>query len=152
MVSSFWALPITGLPGMDCGIGRIKANAIIAIHSAVIRTSCRCGVVLPHGKSMCDRCKSQRPSKPVNDAYHDPLYRKNRAILVNYTWKHGLPCWLCGRPFERKTDITADHVITLANGGTHDLGNLAPAHKSCNSHRGNMQRWHGNASKGTAPA
>lgn len=42
-------------------------------------------------------------------------------------------CHLCGRPGA----TTRDHLIPYSHGGTDDLGNLRPAHRSCNSRRSN---------------
>jgi hypothetical protein len=54
---------------------------------------------------------------------------RTRACLARY----GRTCWLCGLPGAR----TADHVVPRSAGGGDDLGNLRPAHRGCNSARGN---------------
>jgi 5-methylcytosine-specific restriction endonuclease McrA len=43
-------------------------------------------------------------------------------------------CWLCGKPGAN----TIDHVLPLSQFPelAHDLGNLRPAHKTCNSSKG----------------
>lgn len=46
--------------------------------------------------------------------------------------EYGTVCHLCRRPGAD----TADHLIPRASGGTDALDNLRPAHKSCNSARG----------------
>lgn len=43
------------------------------------------------------------------------------------------PCFYCG---SKKAMITIDHVIPLARGGSHSIGNLVGACKSCNSSKG----------------
>lgn len=66
-------------------------------------------------------------------------YRRARARL-----KRNGPhiCWLCGHEINTELDyrhplsFTADHVDPLSTGG-HVLGELKPAHRSCNSRRGN---------------
>lgn len=55
--------------------------------------------------------------------------RITRQVLARY----GRMCWLCGEPGSR----TADHVVPRSAGGGDDLGNLRPAHRGCNSARGN---------------
>lgn len=42
------------------------------------------------------------------------------------------PCLYCGST----KNISADHVIPVAKGGTHSIGNLVPACQSCNSSKG----------------
>lgn len=41
------------------------------------------------------------------------------------------PCFYCGSSKE----ITIDHVVAIARGGTDSIGNLVPACKSCNSQK-----------------
>ena len=43
-------------------------------------------------------------------------------------------CWLCGKPGAD----TVDHILPLSKFPelAHDLGNLRPAHRSCNSKKG----------------
>lgn len=45
---------------------------------------------------------------------------------------HGSACVYCAVPLSDKT-LTWDHVIPIARGGCHSVGNLVPACKSCNS-------------------
>lgn len=71
-------------------------------------------------------------------------YVKARAALKAQTRKRGWPCWLCGQPFDwdlhpsHGMAFTADHVVPLARGG-HITGPLKPAHRSCNSKRGDLR-------------
>ena len=67
-----------------------------------------------------------RPS-PAERGY-DYTYRTNRARLL----ATDDVCWICG---QRGAD-TADHLISLAEGGSNDMSNLRPAHRRCNSRRG----------------
>lgn len=66
------------------------------------------------------------------NVYNDPLYRKNRAIVLkasNYV------CVYCAGVAN-----TADHLIPVSLGGTHELSNLAAACGKCNYGRGNKTR------------
>lgn len=74
--------------------------------------------------------------------YSDREYRKRTAALKRKTKRENWPCWLCGREFDWSiTDyqapraFTADHLEPLARGGRL-LGELRPAHRGCNSRRG----------------
>ncbi len=61
-------------------------------------------------------------------ALYTSAYRK-AAKLIKETATH---CHICKQPFESRADITADHIIA----GDADSP-LLPAHKTCNSRRGN---------------
>lgn len=61
------------------------------------------------------------------------------AIFRRDNWT----CWLCHKPVDPDADPASgdapslDHVIPLANGGTHEPSNVATAHTLCNARRGN---------------
>lgn len=56
--------------------------------------------------------------------YRDPAYK---------AMYRGGRCWLCGH----LGADTLDHVVPVSKGGTNDPDNLRPAHRACNSARGN---------------
>lgn len=76
---------------------------------------------------------------------YEYAYRKARADLKRKARARGWPCWLCLQPIDYSLDyrdplaFTADHVEPLARGGAL-LGVLKPAHRSCNSRRGDGTR------------
>jgi len=45
-------------------------------------------------------------------------------------------CGICGNAVEFET-FTVDHVVPMSRGGHHVFSNLQPAHRSCNSQKGN---------------
>lgn len=56
----------------------------------------------------------------------------------------GMPCWLCGHNIDTRLDArhpmswTLDHLTPLSRGGDLlDPANARPAHRRCNSARGN---------------
>lgn len=59
--------------------------------------------------------------------------RTSQAITRKVIETYGDVCHLCHRPGA----TTRDHLIPYSLGGTDDLGNLRPAHRRCNSIRGN---------------
>lgn len=88
----------------------------------------------------CISCRTElnriKESNPDRIARKRMLYSNGyparRARMVAETIERNLNCHICNKPFESKSDITADHLLA---------GNpnspLAPAHKACNSSRGN---------------
>ncbi len=58
------------------------------------------------------------------------------------------PCHLCGKPIDytapptSRWSFTADHIVTLSGGGAlvPEPGGLRPAHRGCNSKRGDADR------------
>lgn len=61
---------------------------------------------------------------------------KERNLLVNFLVdRDGPNCGICGKPI-MLGQVSIDHKLQLANGGTHDVDNLRLAHLSCNVRRG----------------
>jgi hypothetical protein len=62
-----------------------------------------------------------------------------RKLCEQQKWK----CSLCGKKLDpelrgtHNMAISIDHVIPVSKGGTHDLANLAAAHRICNTKKGN---------------
>ncbi len=54
------------------------------------------------------------------------VYRIDQGYLVRLL---NQPCFYCGE----NGNMTLDHVVPIARGGTHGIGNLVPACRSCNS-------------------
>lgn len=90
-----------------------------------------CGVLTRHG----NRCEKHQAiinakvnARKAQREHYKGDYRQ-RAKLVRETATH---CWLCGEGWRANDPFTADHVEP---GNPESL--LFPAHKSCNSRRGN---------------
>ena len=63
--------------------------------------------------------------------------------------RSGQPCALCGKPIHyqahhlNRLALTVDHIIPLLHGGPPlDPRNWQPAHRGCNSTKGNLTRYH----------
>ena len=54
--------------------------------------------------------------------------------------RDGYRCWLCHKKFRGDFEITIDHAIPKARGGTNELSNLRLAHERCNHDRGAIQQ------------
>lgn len=69
-------------------------------------------------------------------------YKRKRNRLKREVEANNLPCWICLHPIDTKlppTDrmsFTADHYLALNRGGHLVRNELRPAHRSCNSRRG----------------
>lgn len=67
-------------------------------------------------------------------------FRRRVGRLKHRAKANGWPCWVCLQPFDWTLPymdamaFTADHVTPISRGG-HILGELMPAHRSCNSRR-----------------
>ncbi|MFL5812033.1 MAG: HNH endonuclease [Bdellovibrionia bacterium] len=75
----------------------------------------------------------------LDPAHTDPVrVRKEREkaqkLKKSQWWKQKLAagiCHYCGKKFSAK-DLTMDHVVPIARGGTSTQGNVVPACKNCN--------------------
>lgn len=64
----------------------------------------------------------QRTARKRGNGVYKILKRDLRRLYLK-------PCIYCGK----RENITLDHVVPIARGGVHGIGNLAPACKPCNS-------------------
>lgn len=108
------------------------------------RPCIRCGT--PSAHNPCPSCaKLMRPAFPSHKRSrqqrgYNAEYDRNRDAVIQHVILHGGVCFLCGRAFAHDQKITAEHIVPLRKGGGNDLGNLAPAHLSCNSSGGARAR------------
>lgn len=61
--------------------------------------------------------------------------KKSRKREILARRQGGMCCW-CKEPLG--DDMSLEHIECTANGGANSLVNLAVAHRSCNSRRGNI--------------
>lgn len=47
-------------------------------------------------------------------------------------------CILCGKPITSVKELSQEHILPLARGGSNEDHNLYPSHKSCNNEKGSM--------------
>lgn len=72
---------------------------------------------------------------------NDQAYVRKREALRRQARKNDTPCHICGHridydlPWKHPQSFTADHIDPVAKGGSM-TGQLAPAHRACNSRRG----------------
>ena len=95
-------------PCLDCGVLTNKSN--------------RCPT---HDKLHKDKWNNR--TKPFRKHYSGDYYKRARLVRQN-----AVVCWICKQGYKPDDMWTADHVFP----GVEDSP-LLPAHKSCNSRRGN---------------
>ncbi len=115
------------------GVCRICATPFVSIHSQV---------------TCSPECQAQSQADTRRDHKHRYRARKRSAYLKPVSplaiyRRDGWACRLCGDPIDQGVDPQADlapsldHIIPLANGGTHEPGNVWAAHRGCNARRSN---------------
>ena len=96
----------------------------------VKRVCLKCGVLTGHG-SYCQDCAvliEQQRSRARGRRHYDAAYVK----AARQVRAEAVTCWLCGEGARPLDPWTADHLVPGVVGSP-----LAPAHRSCNSRRGN---------------
>ena len=73
------------------------------------------------------------------DEYTALPYTTRRAMLHQALAEYGALCYICGLPI-KPGDESLDHKTPRSKGGSNTLDNLRPAHKRCNSAKGNKER------------
>jgi 5-methylcytosine-specific restriction protein A len=93
----------------------------------------------------CPACQAEATRRRNTDAPGRPTAAQRgygagwRRISAEVT--ASAPCchW-CGGGFTTDNPATADHIVPVARGGTHDRSNLVAACRRCNSRRGGQMR------------
>ena len=70
--------------------------------------------------------------------YHDELNKQNIKKLYKIAIRYDLNprCFACNQPILHIKDFSWDHLYPHAKGGSDELHNLVPMHKSCNQAKG----------------
>ena len=99
-------------------------------------------------KKFCSKGCAQISARSKRFKRKQLMSKKVRGPFDYITWKHlllrdGGKCQICGRRVKKKyqsKDLlspTVDHIIPLADGGTHTWDNVQLACSECNSKKGN---------------
>lgn len=84
---------------------------------------------------------------PARNGRNLRSYRRKAKKTLRAMPGETVVCWICGEPidltlhYQNPMAGTADHLDAVGTGG-HILGELRPAHRSCNSRRGTGQDRH----------
>ncbi|MFB6816256.1 HNH endonuclease [Streptomyces sp. NPDC056347] len=96
--------------------------------------------VLPYCSADCQRSDDRDNRRArERDAFVAPVYRAR--IFERDSWT----CQLCAAPVDRTAKVpaphapTIDHILPLANGGTHEPANVQTAHFICNCTKSNRE-------------
>lgn len=96
---------------------------------------------LPHCSDQCSARRNRRIGKERRRALKRDAYRANvprRQVYEADGWR----CHICGKKVKRRSQVpdpmapTIDHVVPLAQGGTHEPANCRTAHFICNARKG----------------
>jgi 5-methylcytosine-specific restriction endonuclease McrA len=98
----------------------------------------RCPLMAQPGKARCREHQAVlERHRWLRNPNRDNGYRRAKRQVAKLL---PIPCSLCGNPITHlghdRWSLTFDHIVSVADGGSNDLANLRPAHKSCNSSRG----------------
>lgn len=119
-----------------------RARTITAGYCAV----CRSPFAAMHNNTVtCStECQVSNERARVRDAQHRRRALKRNAF-VSPVYRHDIyrrdqwTCQLCAMPLDMRAEVphpqapTLDHIIALANGGTHEPSNVQAAHFLCNA-------------------
>lgn len=123
-----------GALGKKIGLRKRKRQRLLSGLCARHGTSGHCAVC--HARNFEKYSKRRGPEGARGPTKSKVEIRK---LCEQQKWK----CSLCGEKLDPKIPgthnmgISIDHVIPVSQGGTHDLANLAVAHRICNSIKGN---------------
>ena len=110
--------------GGGCCVGKVH-------HVAQPPRACLTCNTLTHSGSRCEACNARHQTARTarkHRPHYNAEYRK-RAKVVRDT---AVTCWICKEPAKPNDPWTADHIMPS------DINSpLLPAHRSCNSRRGN---------------
>lgn len=108
---------------------------------------CATPFVSPHMHVTCSpECQAIRDADTRRDHKHRYRARRRGALVTPVSplaiyERDGWTCRLCGLPVDPDADPQSalapslDHIIPLANGGTHEAANVWTAHRQCNAER-----------------
>lgn len=93
----------------------------------------------------CPKCKEKRKSKSnFCDICGTPLKERedrikfDKGIIEKVFRRDGYRCQMCGAKKSDDTQLTIDHIIPLAAGGSNDIDNLQTLCRRCNENKADL--------------
>lgn len=106
------------------------------MHAAIPAACLDCGNQTRNG-SYCRQCAPAVEARRHNRAYDTPEWRRRRAAAIRaHVAAHGWVCPGYRRPPHPSRDLTVDHPVALAAGGSLLEQGLEVLCRSCNSVKG----------------
>jgi 5-methylcytosine-specific restriction endonuclease McrA len=104
------------------------------------RPCLKCQVLHKDKGDYCADCRKTYEQEREKKRSQDPVHQARKRLLYSSAYKtaarvmrqNATHCHICKEPFTDRLQITADHLIP-----GDPASPLAPAHKGCNSRRGN---------------
>jgi hypothetical protein len=101
--------------------------------------------------ALCEDCKAKRARdraragrSALTHEHYDAEYVANRKLMLKWAEEARhmpLYCCICNQRILNLSDISIEHIIPVAKGGTSARENLGYAHKKCNyGNRHNRKR------------
>ena len=89
----------------------------------------RCAIPVPHGRSRCPTHTVNTPHQRTRSqrGYTNDWLRLSRQAIADQPW-----CTRCGAT----SDLTADHITPLVEGGVSERENVTVLCRRCNSAKG----------------
>lgn len=101
---------------------------------------------LTSNPSRCNRCDAdyQAVRNAQRGSAHQRGYTSRyrslaRTVVAEHVRLHGHACPGWQVPAHESSDLTVDHIIPLARGGTHDRSNMRVLCRGCNSRKRDAQ-------------
>jgi 5-methylcytosine-specific restriction endonuclease McrA len=74
--------------------------------------------------------------EPGHNCRRKPTRTRRYFDAARQVRNNATTCALCGKGSRDNDPWVADHIVPRAEGGSDDISNLQPAHRSCNGRRG----------------
>jgi len=140
----FWAADTTGRQrfcGADCRSAWHQPPPAPELIKTCLSCATTFATIHPNARYCQDQCRRRAGKKGITETRRRRLHKSLAPLRDRVVALFGRRCHICGYTITTEPDhadpdsLTLDHVVPLAAGGSHDISNLRPAHRLCNSAR-----------------